>query len=232
MSPDGTVGGMLAWSFWYLGELTFKWVPGVVVSLTGTAPAASQIPPPAAITQPTSVPDVVTYLQTATAPGVYDQIFHAWSTFVVLSMLVSLGFSALIIYCSIRMFQIRQLERRKFAAMQQSVAAHDVPKTQLRWQRVLDELAADNEKSWRLAILEADIMLNELLDSLGYKGETMADKMRAVERGNFRTIDMAWEAHRYRNRIAHESGIALDRREVGRIIGLYEKVFREFKFIE
>ena len=75
-------------------------------------------------------------------------------------------------------------------------------------------------------------MLGELLDSLGYKGETMADKMRSVDRANFNTIDLAWEAHRARNQIAHE-GLQqpLAAREARRIIGLYERIFREFRFI-
>ena len=61
----------------------------------------------------------------------------------------------------------------------------------------------------------------------------MADKMRQVARGDFNTIDVAWEAHRARNAIAHQGiGAPLSSREAGRIISLYEKIFREFNFIE
>ena len=233
MTPDPTPAGSLAWALWFFGEIAFKWVPGAVVSVTGTAPAAATVPPPTAILQPVTAPQVVDYLQTASAPGVYDNIFHAWSTFVALSILVTLGFMAVVVYCSIRMFQIRQMERRRFAALQNPIKAHDVPKTQLRWSRITEEANSDNERSWRLAILEADIMLNELLDTLGYKGETMADKMRSVERGNFNTIDLAWEAHKFRNRIAHETSLnLLSAREVRHIISNYERVFREFRFID
>lgn len=232
MTPDPTVGGTLSWAFWLLGEFTFKWVPGAFVSLTGTSPDPSTITPPISITAPVSASQAVNYLQTASAPGVYDTLFQEWSSFVVFSMLFTLGFSAVIIYCAVRMFQIRQGERRKFAAMQQTVTAHDVPKSLLRWEHIKEEASSESEKSWRLAILEADIMLNELLDSLGYKGETMADKMRSADKAEFRTLDLAWEAHRYRNRIAHEAGIILNARDVRRVINDYEKIFREFKFIE
>ena len=233
MSPDPSVGGSLSWALWFLGEIAFKWIPGAVVSVTGTAPSSENIPPPTAITAPVSAPQVVDYLQTASAPGAYDNVFQAWSTFVAFSVLFTLGMSALIIYCCIRMFQIRQTERRRFAALQQTVTAHDVPKTQLRWARILEESNSENERTWRLAILEADIMLNELLDVLAYKGETIADKMRGVDRANFNTIDLAWEAHRFRNQIAHEaSPHLLNAREVRRVIGLYERVFKEFKFVE
>ena len=40
-----------------------------------------------------------------------------------------------------------------------------MPRTQLRWNGILEEANSDDERKWRLAILEADIMLNELLES-------------------------------------------------------------------
>ena len=234
MSPDPTVGGSLAWALWFLGQVAFQWVPGAVVSVVGTAPASGvPAPAPTAITDPITAPQVVQYFQMASTPEAYNNLFREWSTFVALSLLISLSFAALIIYCSIRMFQLRRVERRRFAALQNTVAAHDVPKTQLRWRHVLEEAGTGNERSWRLAILEADIMLNELLDTLGLRGETMADKMKKADPATFQTIDLAWEAHRFRNVIVHEGSTqVLNAREVRRIIGLYEKIFREFKFID
>ena len=128
---------------------------------------------------------------------------------------------------------MRQIERRRFESAQQTVAARDLPKSQLRWNRVREQAGSDSEQSHRLAILEADIMLNELLDVLGYKGETMADKMRGVDRINFNTIDLAWEAHKIRNKIAHQGAIhSISAREARRVVALYERVFKEFHFIQ
>jgi hypothetical protein len=56
----------------------------------------------------------------------------------------------------------------------------------------------------------------------------MADKMRQVDRADFRTIDLAWEAHKVRNRIAHEgSAHSLSAREARRVIDLYDAIFKE-----
>ena len=225
----------LAWGFWYLGEVAFKWIPGAVMTIAGTGVQPESGPSPiiTPITQPVSAPEVVQYLQMASAPGAYERLFQQWSTFVALSLLISLCLGALCIYCAIRVFQIRQLERRKFAAAQRTVASHDVPKTLLRWNRVLEQAKGDSAQGWRLAILEADIMLNELLDVLGYRGETMADKMRHVDRVNFNTIDIAWEAHKVRNKIAHEGDAhTISAREARRVIALYERVFKEFRYLE
>ncbi len=236
MEPQPTLVGSVAYAFWFLGEVAFKWVPGTALTVVGEGvppppgPPAPMLPP---VTAPVTYPDVVQFLQTASAPGVYETIFQRWSVFVGISLLLSLILAALVIYCCVRIFQLRQVERRRFLAMQRPVAAKDVPKTHLRWNRILEQARGDDPQGWRLAILEADIMLNELLDTLGYKGETIADKMRVVERGDFNTIDLAWEAHRVRNKIAHE-GLAhpIDQREGRRVITMYERVFREFQFIE
>lgn len=236
MTPDPGLGGAFAWSLWFLGEIAFKWIPGTIVTFVGQGtppPPGESSPMLGPITQPVSAPQIVEYLQTASAPGTYDQLFHRWSVFVAFSLFISLLLMALIIYCSIRIFQVRQMERKRFAAMQRTVASHDVPKTQLRWNRILEQARSEDPQSWRLAILEGDIMLNELLDTLGYRGETMADKMKGVDRANFNTIDLAWEAHKIRNSIAH-AGQAhqINSREARRVITLYERIFREFRFIE
>jgi hypothetical protein len=232
MAPDPTVGGSLSWAVWFLGEIAFKWVPGAVVGIVGTAPGAPS-PAIAPIASPVTAPQIVDYLQAASAPGAYDSLFREWSTFVAFSLLFSFCFAALIIYCTVRVFQIRQMERRRFAASRNTIAAHDVPKSQLRWNRITEQATGESEQGWRLAILEADIMLNELLDSLGYKGETMADKMRGVERASFHTIDLAWEAHRIRNRVAHEGAAhILSERETRRVVALYERIFKEFHFVD
>lgn len=225
----------LAWGLWFLGEVAFKWVPGAVMTIAGTGvpPEGEPSPVVTPITHAVSAPEIVQYLQTASAPGAYDRLFQQWSTFVAFSLLICLCLAALSIYCSIRVFQIRQLERRRFAAAQRTVTAHDVPKTHLRWNRILEQATGDSAQGWRLAILEADIMLNELLDVLGYRGETMADKMRHVDRANFNTIDLAWEAHKIRNKIAHEGDAhTLSAREARRVVALYERVLKEFHYVE
>lgn len=235
MDPTPTVGSSFAWAFWFLGELAFKWVPGTVATITGTgvAPATGIAAPSASVVaSPVTVPQAVEYLQSASALGVWDDLFYHWSVFVAISLFVSLLLAALIIYCAIRIQQIRYHERRAFAAASHTVVMQDVPKTHLRWKRIMTQLEGDDEQGWRLAILEADIMLNELLDTLGYKGETMGDKMKRIERADFRTVDLAWEAHKFRNTIAHEGTSAhLSKHDAEHAIGLYQRVFREFHFV-
>lgn len=101
-----------------------------------------------------------------------------------------------------------------------------------RWQKIVALSESKNSSDWRLAIIEADIILDELLDSLHLPGDTMGERLKAVEKSDFTTIEFAWEAHKVRNTIAHEgSNFLLNDRETRRIISLYEAVFKEFFLI-
>lgn len=235
MPDTTTLGGYLGYYLWFLGQLTFKWVPGVLTTVGGSNTPqafgeANSLPP---ITSGVTTQQVVSFLQTHADPGYYAELQHFWTGLVSVSVFISLVFGSILVYSLTRIVQIRRMEYKRYQSLQHTVVAQNIPKTHLRWQRVLEQVNGENEQGWRLAILEADIMLNELLDVLGYRGETMADKMRQVDRANFHSIDMAWEAHRVRNRIAHE-GSAHDMTgyDARRTIELYERVFREFKFVE
>lgn len=234
MEPTVTIGGAANTTILTLGEALFRWIPGVIASLIGTGPAETNMDwtGGATLSEPVTTGQLVQYVQSAAGSDTAAQLFSLWTNVVILSLSLSFLLAGVIIYCLLRIRQIRMAEHRRFNAASHPVASHDVSRLQQRWQRILSQVDSGNDQGWRLAILEADILLNELLDTLGYKGETMADKMRAVGRGDFKTIDMAWEAHRARNRVAHEgSAHLLNEREVRRIIGLYERVFQEFDFL-
>lgn len=101
-----------------------------------------------------------------------------------------------------------------------------------RWKSIQAKIGGDIADGWKTAILEADIMLDELLDINGYRGDTIGDKLKAVDPADFLTLNQAWEAHKIRNAIAHEGeGFILTSREARRVIGLYEAVFKEFDLI-
>ena len=234
MEGDPSFVGGLTWVLRFMSDIAFRWIPGTVQVISGTAPETGvkniALTP---ITEPVTTADVLNFLQTASTPGAYDGLYRYWGVWVAIAVLISLLLTAAIIYCIVRILQVRHTEGLRYRAAAHSVAAKDVPKTQLRWNHILEQVHSDDERQWRLAILEADIMLNELLDVLGYRGETMADKMKAVERGDFKTIDLAWEAHRVRNSIAHQGSMhELNSRDARRVTGLYEQIFKEFRFIE
>jgi|SRR3989344_6888115 len=100
------------------------------------------------------------------------------------------------------------------------------------WETVSRHMTSTNPSDWKLAVLEADAILDELTESLGYPGESLGERLKMVTESEMKTLQFAWEAHKVRNRIAHEWGKAnLVRDDAVRVLGMYERVFREFDYI-
>ncbi len=101
-----------------------------------------------------------------------------------------------------------------------------------KWQMVIKHVSSKNQSDWKLAIIEADTILDALVEGAGYEGTSLGERLKSADKGTFKTLDYAWEAHTVRNKIAHEgSTYELSEREAKRVIQLYEQVFQEFKYI-
>lgn len=101
-----------------------------------------------------------------------------------------------------------------------------------RWAEIVRHMDSHTQSDWRMAVLEADILLGDMLTQMGYQGASIGEMLKQVDKTNFVTLDDAWKAHRIRNIIAHEgSSYELAREEAERVIRLYERVFTEFYFI-
>ena len=146
---------------------------------------------------------------------------------------ISLGLLVAIIYVLWRYSELRRDEREEYDDILESTLK-EVSQTDRNkgWTQILNGLDSLNESDWRVAIMEADNMLEVMLEKMGYVGESMAEKLKAVEPSDFLTLQKAWDAHKVRNQIAHsEAGFVLTKREATRVIDLYREVFEEFSYI-
>ena len=148
-----------------------------------------------------------------------------------LAVLVSIIFAGAVFYLYRKLSELRTVERLALYPEGFLDGAVDHKIVNPNWERVLDYIESFNESDWKLAIMEADIMLSDLLDKLSVSGETMGDKLKTIEKSDFTTIDFAWDAHKVRNQIAHESDFRLSQREARRVIDLYRSIFDEFEMI-
>ena len=100
-----------------------------------------------------------------------------------------------------------------------------------RWSVIEAHMASGSEAEWRLAILEADNMLADLLKTLPILGIDVGEKLTNADRKYFQSLEDAWEAHKVRNRIAHEGSEFLVTEHLARkTIGQFKNVFTEFQY--
>ncbi|HSH18424.1 MAG TPA: hypothetical protein VK978_03495 [Candidatus Saccharimonadales bacterium] len=82
---------------------------------------------------------------------------------------------------------------------------------QMRWKE-LQGLCSD-KKTWPLAIIDADKLLDEALKKSHYKGKTMGERLVTAQR-NLSNNDAVWYAHKLRNKIVHEQYVNLKESDV------------------
>lgn len=168
------------------------------------------------------------------------QAVNAWKTIL---FIFGIFFLTVICYSAVRLFEIRAKEKkhlhheieeyaRNKAEYEKRLREEVGGSKNTHWGQVLNYLFSQHSSDWKLAIIEADAMLEGLLDQMGFLGENLGEKLKSANQQNFPQLTTAWEVHTIRNRIAHE-GLAfeLSQHEAKRVIALYEKIFHAYGFI-
>ncbi|MBP9852651.1 MAG: hypothetical protein QG629_68 [Patescibacteria group bacterium] len=80
-----------------------------------------------------------------------------------------------------------------------------------RWKELQSYLS--DKKTWSLAIIDADKLLDEALRTKRYKGKTMGERLVAAQH-DLRNNNEVWFAHKLRNRLVHEHDVKLRKTDV------------------
>lgn len=157
-----------------------------------------------------------------------------WPVWKVVATILSVLAVVWLIYSQWKLGAINAEDRAYYNPTEKELAAteEEEGKHNKRWKQIIDDIHSESPADWRLAIVEADTMLDESLRNAGFSGESLGEILQSLDANELVSIDEAWEAHKTRNRIAHDgSGFELTQREAKRIIGLYERVFLELGVI-
>ena len=153
-----------------------------------------------------------------------------WIIVTIISYLLCLVLIGMLVYLSLRLYEIAAEDAKRYTTISKKEADEKLEDS--RWTYIRNLIEGTEESQWRQAIIEADIMLDELLSKLGYEGNSIGDKLKTVNPRQFNTLNDAWEAHKVRNEIAHQgSAYQLSDHIAYRTINHYENVFREFHVI-
>ena len=94
------------------------------------------------------------------------------------------------------------------------------------WLEIENNITKDNNASYQFAILSADKLLDKALKESGVPGETMGDRLKAVDR-LLQDINGVWAAHKMRNRIAHEVGGNINKVVAKRMLAIYKNALKD-----
>ncbi len=155
---------------------------------------------------------------------------HLWLWIISIGYVLSIIGLFVIVYTTVRLFELRKREEEFYNTL--ILPSGEKDGMHPRWEHIESLLEGNSPSEWREAIIEADIMLDDVLLKRGYVGDGVGEKLKTADKKSFTTLQNAWEAHKVRNLIAHQgSTFDLSETLAGRTIAHYQAVFREFKVI-
>lgn len=152
-----------------------------------------------------------------------------WTFYTVLAYIFSIILLVLYVYASIRknMYLSLQSQVLRDAERLYDEQYRGTPRSN-RLQDVMTHSNSENPNDWKLAIIEADIILDDLLKLKGIPGASLGERLKNIAPQQLNAIQDAWEAHKIRNRIAHDGAdFVLTKRIAQETINRYRRVFGE-----
>lgn len=95
------------------------------------------------------------------------------------------------------------------------------------WQSILSKLESADPESMKIAIIEADALIGDVLRQLGYEGEHLADRLARVRAEDFPSVEKLWQAHRLRNELVHTPSFQISQSHAQDMVEVYGKFLKE-----
>lgn len=102
----------------------------------------------------------------------------------------------------------------------------DVEKYRCKWIEIERQLKRGDVGSYSLSVLNADKLLGQALQDRQISGNTMADRMKALQ-GTWSNADAVWSAHKLRNRIAHDTDVHVDYDSARRALAAFKQGLKD-----
>lgn len=100
-----------------------------------------------------------------------------------------------------------------------------------RWEEIKARLRKGDEANLKLAVIEADSLIDEILIKMGLPGATFEERLRQIEVQEVESVDRVWETHGLRDKIVHQPDLHLTQEEAEAAVKNIEKVLDELEYL-
>ncbi len=100
-----------------------------------------------------------------------------------------------------------------------------------RWENVQRRMETMQEAEYKLAIIEADKIFDDLLKKMSCKGNTTNDRLRCINKDMLPSIDKVKRSHKIRNKIAHDPDFHISYSDAKNVIESYKDALKELKIL-
>lgn len=96
-----------------------------------------------------------------------------------------------------------------------------------KWLKILERYQSGSPENFILAIIEADNLIDSVLKTKGLAGKDMGERLKSINKNQLNSLERLWEAHKLRNKIAHDSNFHLTNDEAKNALGSYRAALKE-----
>jgi hypothetical protein len=100
------------------------------------------------------------------------------------------------------------------------------------WENVKGFLKEDNQDRWKLAVIEADRMFEDLLEIMGYRGKSMDERLNHFLPGQLSNASAVKEVHAIAVDLVHAESPQITRDGAERAIKVYQKAFEALGILD
>lgn len=97
------------------------------------------------------------------------------------------------------------------------------------WERSKKRLETKIPSEYKLAVIEVDSFFNNVLERMGYPGESLGERLKKAPEGIFPDLDDVWQAHKIRNNIVHDPNYRLTQKTAEEVLGIYEEALKNLE---
>ena len=100
---------------------------------------------------------------------------------------------------------------------------YGLTKVSKKWEKIVKRLEQGTESEAKLALIEADDLLNETLEKMGYSGESLEEKLKQLKRTILPNLDEVLEIQKIKSDIVHDPSFQLSFDQAKKNLEIYER---------
>jgi len=100
-------------------------------------------------------------------------------------------------------------------------------KSKKQWQAIEELLLENYSSSWKLAVVKADALIENLLKQLGFKGNNLDELINSLKLRGYQNLNLLEGAHAVSKEILANRDYSISQKEAQSIVEIYKKFWQE-----
>ncbi|MFC1789814.1 hypothetical protein ACFLYY_02465 [Patescibacteria group bacterium] len=143
-------------------------------------------------------------------------------------LIISAIFLAFIIFALIKTLYLKRLFLWNLQEMK-NFRPFGIKKLNKKWLKVKGGLKEGLESQYKLSVIEADSIMDDILRRMGFMGETLSERLEKITVATMPNLNEIIEAHQVRDKVVHDPNYKLSLEKAKTVIESFEKALTDLQ---